>query len=154
MTSKTLEFRIAEERDLYDILRLLTQDQLGSKRENLSNPPSKPYLDAFEAMSLQKDNDFVVALNNEQIIGCYQFTLIYGISRGGAPRAQIESVRVEEKLRGSGFGREMMLDAIERAKNADCQLVQLTTDNTRDDAHRFYDQLGFIASHIGYKLKI
>ncbi|USG59564.1 GNAT family N-acetyltransferase [Sneathiella marina] len=152
--SDTLQFRIAQERDLYDILRLIAQDQLGSKRETLSNPPSKAYIDAFKDMQSQKDNNFIIALQGDRIVGCYQFTLIYGISRGGAPRAQIESVRVDQSLRGSGIGRKMMLDAIDRAKKSNCQLVQLTTDKTRDDAHRFYDNLDFTASHIGYKMKI
>jgi ribosomal protein S18 acetylase RimI-like enzyme len=152
--SDPLQYKIAQERDLYDILRLIAQDQLGSKRETLSNPPTKAYLDAFENMQSQKDNSFVVAIQNDKIVGCYQFTLIYGISRGGAPRAQIESVRVEQNLRGSGIGRKMMLDAIDRAKKSDCQLIQLTTDKSRDDAHRFYANLGFTASHLGYKMKI
>ncbi|MEH6546625.1 MAG: GNAT family N-acetyltransferase [Sneathiella sp.] len=152
--AETLQFKIAQERDLYDILRLIAQDQLGSKRETLTNPPSKVYSDAFQNMQSQKDNNFIIASQNDKIVGCYQFTLIYGISRGGAPRAQIESVRVAQNLRGSGIGRKMMLDAIDRAKKSDCQLVQLTTDKTRDDAHRFYDSLGFTASHVGYKKKI
>jgi GNAT superfamily N-acetyltransferase len=152
--AQTLKFRLAQERDLYDILRLIAQDKLGSKREILSDPPPESYQNAFKEMKSQKDNNFVVALQNQIIVGCYQFTIIYGISRGGASRAQIESVRVEEKLRGTGIGRRMMLDAIDRARDSGCQLVQLTTDKTRPDAHRFYDQLGFVASHVGYKLKI
>lgn len=150
----TLQFRIAQERDLYDIIRLITQDQLGSQRETLSNPPAKIYIDAFKAMLTQQGNNFIIGLQDNKIVGCYQFSVIYGVSRGGAPRAQIESVRVEQNLRGAGIGRKLMLDAIDRAKKSNCQLIQLTTDKTRDDAHRFYDGLGFMASHIGYKMKV
>lgn len=150
----TLQFRIAQERDLYDIIRLITQDQLGSQRETLSNPPAKIYIDAFKAMLTQQGNNFIIGLQDNKIVGCYQFSVIYGVSRGGAPRAQIESVRVEQNLRGAGIGRKLMLDAIDRAKKSNCQLIQLTTDKTRDDAHRFYDGLGFTASHIGYKMKV
>lgn len=81
----TLQFRIAQERDLYDIIRLITQDQLGSQRETLSNPPAKIYIDAFKAMLTQQGNNFIIGLQDNKIVGCYQFSVIYGVSRGGAP---------------------------------------------------------------------
>ena len=149
-----LEFRIAEEEDLYDIVRLLVQDQLGSLRETLTNPVPQVYLDAFRAMGGQPENIYVIAVLNDEIVGCYQYTVIPGISRSGASRAQIEGVRVDEKCRGKGIGRLMFEDAKSRAKASGCKMVQLTTDKTRSDAQRFYNDLGFVNSHDGYKLEL
>ncbi|WP_411741002.1 GNAT family N-acetyltransferase [Renibacterium salmoninarum] len=82
----------------------------------------------------------------------FQLSFIPGMSRGGALRAQIESVRVAESLRGSGVGSLMIQWAIEEAKCRGCAIVQLSTDKSRVDAHRFYEKLGFVASHEGMKL--
>lgn len=150
----TLEFRVATKDDLYSIVRLLTQDQLGSLRETLTNPLPKVYFDAFEAMGRQLENIYVIAVLNEEIVGCYQYTVIPGISRSGAARAQIEGVRVDQKNRGLGLGKKMFENAKKRAKASGCNLVQLTTDKTRSDAKRFYEELGFLKSHDGYKLEL
>jgi len=149
-----IDFRIAREEDLSEIVRLLAEDELGARREELTDPPSQKYIDAFAAMTVQADNNYIVAVLAGDIVGCYQLTIIHGLSRGGASRAQIESVRVEGKLRGQGVGKQMFQDAIERAQNSGCSLVQLTTDNSRTDAHRFYEDLGFAATHVGYKLQL
>ena len=90
----------------------------------------------------------------EMIVGTMQLTFFAGVSRKGAWRGQIEAVRVAASHRGSGVGQQMFEFAIEESRSRGCSLVQLTTDKTRQDAHRFYDQLGFVASHIGYKLKL
>ncbi|MFS0564097.1 GNAT family N-acetyltransferase [Brevibacillus invocatus] len=52
------------------------------------------------------------------------------------------------------MGEALFRHAIELAKEHDCGLVQLTTDKKRPDAHRFYDRLGFVASHEGMKLSL
>ena len=149
-----LHFRIAQEEDLPEIVRLLSQDQLGSTREVLTDPLPQVYLNAFAAMKTQPGNDYIVGVIDDRIVCCYQFTVIHGISRSGSSRAQIEGVRVDSGLRGRNIGKLMMKDAIERAQSNNCQLLQLTTDKSRPDAHRFYEGAGLSASHIGYKLDI
>ncbi|MEX1035642.1 MAG: GNAT family N-acetyltransferase [Sneathiella sp.] len=149
-----LHFRSATEEDLPRIVQLLIQDQLGSTREMLSDPLPQVYLDAFAAMKAQSGNDYIVGVINRRIVCCYQFTVIHGISRSGSSRAQIEGVRVDSSMRGQNIGSLLMKDAIERAKSGKCPLLQLTTDKSRPDAHRFYEAAGLTASHIGYKLDI
>ena len=149
-----LQFRIAREEDLPEIVRLLVQDQLGSTREVLSDPLPQVYLNAFNAMKTQPGNDYIIGIINERIVCCYQFTVIHGISRSGSSRAQIEGVRVDSDMRGQNIGNLLMKDAIERARANKCLLLQLTTDKSRPDAPRFYEGLGLSASHIGYKLDI
>jgi GNAT superfamily N-acetyltransferase len=88
------------------------------------------------------------------VVGTFQLSFIPGVSRLGSWRGQIEALRVAASERGSGLGGEMMDWAIAECRRKGCRLVQLTSDTARTDAHRFYDHLGFKASHLGYKLTL
>ncbi len=147
-------FRPATEADLPAIVRLLADDPLGAARERYRDPLPDEYRRAFAAMARQEGNDMIVAVDGEDIVGCLQLTLIPGLSRRGATRAQIESVRVAGSHRGRGLGEALLRHAIERARAAGCGLVQLTSDKSRPDARRFYERLGFKASHEGMKLSL
>src|SRR5690625_665198 len=147
-----MKFRTANKNDLYAIVSLLADDVLGSKREELNKPLPDFYITAFEEIMVQHGNQIIVAEEDYQIIGCLQLTLIPSLSRKGTKRAQIESVRVHKNYRGKNIGEKLFEEAISIAKEEKCGLVQLTTDKQRNDAHRFYDKLGFEASHDGMKL--
>ena len=151
--------RTAEREDIAAIVALLADDQLGATRETPGDPPADCYLAAFEAMAAQGSNRYLIALDEQEgrpgsVVGCLQLTMIAGLSRRGMTRAQIEGVRVAASHRGAGVGEALMRHAIEQARAAGCGLVQLTTDKRRPDAHRFYDRLGFVASHEGMKLDL
>nr|BFE68744.1 hypothetical protein GCM10020092_020450 [Actinoplanes digitatis] len=88
------------------------------------------------------------------VVGTCQLTFIPSLSRRGAERMTIEAVRVRADLRGRGVGRAMMRWSLDRARERGCGLAQLTTDKRRTDAHRFYADLGFEASHEGFKLTL
>jgi len=147
-----MEFRKADKSDLYAIVRLLTDDELGSQRERFENPLPSAYYEAFDAVESQTGNEIILAVENEKVIGCLQLTIIPGLARQGMKRAQIEGVRVDRDYRGKKIGEKLFKEAIAIAKSKECGLVQLTTDKQRGDAHRFYDKLGFSASHEGMKL--
>lgn len=147
-------FRAARRNDLPAVLTLLADDPLGAKREMVSEEVDAAYWAAFEAIDADPRNLLVVADDAGEIVGCMQITYIPGLSRHGAQRCQIESVRVRSDRRSHGLGRHMMTWAVEQAKQHGCALVQLTTDKTRPDAHRFYDRLGFVSSHEGMKLAL
>lgn len=140
--------REAAEADIAAIAFLLADDGLGRGREAPGDPA---YARAFAAMSAQPGNLYLVAEVAGEVIGCLQFTLIHGLSRKGASRAQIEGVRVHADHRGQKIGEALFNAAFERAASAGCALVQLTTDRQRTDALRFYERLGFEASHWGMK---
>ncbi len=146
--------RLAVRADLSDIVRLLTDDDLGRSRENSDGPLADCYTVAFAAIERDPNNEFAVMEQDGIIVGCLQLTFIPGLSRQGATRAQIESVRVASSLRGLGLGRRLFEWAIARAREKNCGLVQLTTDKARAEAHRFYESLGFAASHEGMKLAL
>ena len=148
------EFREATQADLPEIVRLLAEDPLGQQRERFEEPLPQAYLDAFERMSRQPGNRILLAVEGDRVVGCLQLTVIAGLSRQGLTRAQIEGVRVAKDRRGSGIGEALMRRAIEIARDEGCGLVQLTPDRRRTQAHRFYERLGFVASHWGMKLRI
>lgn len=147
-------FRSATKGDLPAIVRLLADDPLGSTRERDEDPLPTDYLTAFAAVEAQPGNELVVAVEAGAVIGCLQLIVIPGLARLGMRRGQIEAVRLDRRHRGSGVGTELIRYAIRRAREEGCGLVQLTTDKSRDDAHRFYERLGFVASHEGMKLSL
>ena len=146
-----MEIRDACEAELDAIAALLADDGLGRGREAPGDPV---YAQAFARMQAQPGNVYMLAVEDGQVIACLQYTVIHGLSRAGMSRAQIEGVRVHASHRGKGLGETMMRAAIDRARADGCGLVQLTTDRSRGDAHRFYERLGFVASHHGMKLKL
>lgn len=149
-----MNYRIATEQDIAKIVSMLADDFLGSLRERFEDPLPDSYLKAFREIEADPNNELIVAEIDGQVVGTLQLTLTPSISFQGGKRCTVESVRVDAAHRGSGIGREMMLWAIERAKEKGCVSMQLTTNNERTDAHRFYERLGFTKSHLGMKLKL
>jgi GNAT superfamily N-acetyltransferase len=147
--------REAMANDLPAIVDLLAADQLGATRDSLSEKESvEPYLRAFAAMDADPAHLLIVATEGEELIGTMQLSFLPGLARRGAFRAQIEAVRVRGDRRGRGLGASMSRWAIAEARRRGCALVQLTSDKSRSDAHRFYERLGFVASHEGFKLRL
>ncbi|MFC8618680.1 GNAT family N-acetyltransferase [Micromonospora purpureochromogenes] len=145
-------FREAVRADLPAVIALLADDVLGKARD--FTEVDEAYERAFADISADPRNHLIVADEAGELVGCMQITYIPGLGRHGAERSLIESVRVRSDLRGRGLGRRMMEWAVDQARQRGCALVQLTTDKTRADAHRFYRSLGFVASHEGMKLPL
>lgn len=138
--------------DLPGIVAMLADDHLGAQRET----PCRlgPYRAAFERIDADPQQHLVVAERDGRTVGTLQLTVIPGLSRQGASRALIEAVRVHADERGGGLGTELIEWAIAESKRLNCAMVQLTSDATRIDAHRFYERLGFQASHLGFKMPL
>jgi GNAT superfamily N-acetyltransferase len=149
-----LLFRTATADDLPTIIAMIADDQLGQARDDANLPLDQRYVDAFAAIERDPNQSLVVATQDGTVIGCMQITLIPGLSRRGAWRGHIESVRVARSMRGGGIGTAMFEWAIAECRRHGCNLVQLFTDKSREDAHRFYERLGFKASHEGMKLSL
>ena len=149
-----LKFRQATHADLPEIVRMLADDFLGSQRERYEDPLPESYAKAFEEINSSPNNELIVAEIDGEVVGTMQLTFIPNIAFQGGKRMLVESVRVDAKLRGQGIGQKFMEFAIDRAREKDCLFVQLTTAEDRTDAHRFYKNLGFTASHIGMKLRL
>lgn len=147
-----LIIRPATEDDIGAIVNLLADDPLGSKRETTDD--LAPYNAAYARVAADPGQHLVVAERAGRIVGTLQLTVIPGLSRRGATRSIIEGVRVASTERGSGLGTTLLEWAVQQSRRLGVDLVQLTSDATRTDAHRFYERLGFVQSHVGFKLNL
>lgn len=146
--------RRARRDDLPALVALYADDPLGATRERNVSPLPGEYLDAFEEIDRDPNQLLAVFEADGEIVGTLQLTILPSLTRLGAKRAQIESVRVARSHRGQGLGGKMMEWAVRQARQEGATLVQLTTDKSRTDARRFYEGLGFVASHEGMKLAV
>lgn len=148
-----MNIRKAESNDLASIVEMIADDLLGKKRENFQVPLPKEYLDAFEKIQSDKNQELMILEDeNAEVIGTLQLSFIQYLTYRGGIRAQIEAVRIRKDKRGLGIGKILFEWAIERAKERKAHVLQLTTDKQRPDAIRFYEELGFISTHEGMKL--
>ena len=151
----TVLLRRAEPADVPAIVALLAADQLGAVRDGIRDGADlAAYGRAFETIDADSAHLLLVADRDGQVVGTMQLSFLPGLARRGALRAQVEAVRVADEVRGSGLGKAMMSWAIDEARRRGCALVQLTSDKRRTEAHRFYQRLGFAASHEGMKLSL
>ncbi|XAS63752.1 GNAT family N-acetyltransferase [Micrococcaceae bacterium Sec5.8] len=145
--------RKAEASDVGPILGLLADDQLRSAVDSAAPEDRGPYDHAFQAISADPAQLLVVAVAADtHVVATMQLTFIPGLARAGATRLQIEAVRVRSDLRSNGLGGAMIAWAVAEGRRRGAKLVQLTSDGSRVAAHRFYERLGFEASHVGFKL--
>jgi GNAT superfamily N-acetyltransferase len=154
MKTSDILFRRAVLADLPDIVRMLADDSLGATRESFELPLPESYYTAFEAIERDANNEIVVADKGGKVVGTLQLTFIPYLTYQGSWRALIEGVRVDASMRGAGLGHRLIAHAIERARERGCKMVQLTSNKSRGDAVRFYQSLGFVASHEGLKLSL
>jgi len=147
-----ISYKLATSDDIQRIVELLIDDNLGKTRESISN--MEPYLKAFTDIQKDPNQHLMVMLLDKKIIGTFHLTIIPSLGRSGSKRANIESVRIDKNYRGQELGEQMIAEAIRIAKENGAVLMQLTTDKSRADAKRFYEKLGFVASHEGMKMKV
>lgn len=160
--SASIELRRARRGDVAAIVGLLADDPIGRRREAVPDRGEpgvvgdalSPYLRAFDLVDADPAHLLVVAVDDGEVVGTLQLSFVPGLARRGALRAQIEAVSVQASHRGRGLGSAMVGWAVEQARRRGCGLVQLTSDKRRHDAHRFYERLGFVATHEGMKLEL
>lgn len=152
--STHLKFKEAKKEDLEILVSMLADDDLGASREDITTPLQVDYINAFEAIDKDANNELVVAIYEQKIVGMLQLTYIPYLTHKGSWRCLVEGVRVANRYRGKGFGAKMFAWAIERAKEKKCSMIQLTSNKHRTQALKFYESLGFEASHEGFKLQI
>jgi GNAT superfamily N-acetyltransferase len=150
-----MNIRKASLNDLASIVRMLADDDLGSKRELYSEPLSDSYLKAFDNIQQDQNQELMVIESAQgEIVGTMQLSFIQYLTYQGGVRAQIEGVRIRKDQQGGGLGTHLFTWAIQRAKEKGAHVLQLTTDKTRPEALRFYASLGFVSSHYGMKLHL
>jgi ribosomal protein S18 acetylase RimI-like enzyme len=153
--SSRVVLRRAETRDVPAIIELIAADQLGASRDGVRTAEDlAAYQAAFEAIDRDPAHLLVVAQAGSDIVATMQLSFLPGLARRGALRAQIEAVRVDRAYRSLGLGSAIVRWAIGESRRRRCALVQLTSDKSRTAAHRFYQRLGFTATHEGMKLAL
>ena len=143
-----MKIRLARRADVPAIVALLADDPLGAAREGAA---MEAYLAAFDEIAANPMHQLLVGEEDGRIVATLHLTVLAGLSHGGARRALVEAVRVAADRRSSGIGAELMAEAEARARAAGCRIIQLTTDKSRERAHRFYQRLGYLPSHVGMK---
>jgi GNAT superfamily N-acetyltransferase len=146
-----ISFRPAVAADVAAIVALLADDPLGASRERLEDPLPDCYRQAFAAIASSPFNELIVAELDGEVVGTLQLTWVPGLSRQGMTRAIIEAVRIAAHVRGRKLGEKLVRFAEARARERGAAMVQLTSDKSRLDAHRFYERLGYEGSHLGFK---
>ncbi|HWE29770.1 MAG TPA: GNAT family N-acetyltransferase [Polyangia bacterium] len=157
MSADALVMRRARRADLARIVALYADDIMGAARETLASAGgalAPGYLTAFAHIDGDANNELIVAELDGEVVGSCQLTFIWHLSHGGSRVMQIEAVRIDAARRGRKLGARMIEWAIGRARAAECRVVQLTSNVKRVDARRFYERLGFVASHAGFKLTL
>ena len=150
-----MTFRKATKTDVPAIVALLADDILGAKREDARHPLPDCYMNAFGNIEEDKNQELIVADDEKgMIVGTLQLTFIQYLNYKGGIRALIESVRIHKEFRGKALGSEMIGWAVERSKERGAHIIQLTTDKQRPEAIKFYEKLGFVASHEGFKMHV
>ncbi|MDQ3028879.1 MAG: GNAT family N-acetyltransferase [Actinomycetota bacterium] len=147
--------RRAEIADVPTLVALLAGDQLGAFRDGSDGVGAlATYERAFAAIDADPAHLLVVGTQDDDVVATLQLSVLPGLARRGATRMQIEAVRVRSDLRGLGLGDALLRWSVDRARAQGCALVQLTSDKSRTEAHRFYGRLGFVASHEGFQLRL
>ncbi len=151
----SMKIRKARQGDVAAIVAMLADDPLGKTRENYRDPLPAVYKQAFRAIDSNPDHELIVVeADNAEVVGTLQLSFIQYLTYRGGVRAQIEAVRIRSDRRGEGVGELMVRYAVARARSRGAHVVQLTTDKQRPDALRFYEKLGFTATHEGMKLHL
>jgi len=145
-----LTVREAGPADLGDVLRLLREDVIREVEESSEVTPG--HRAALDQIIAEPHSAVLVGEMNGQIVSTCQVSWLRHLIYDGGLVCQIESVRTAPTARGRGYGRQLMEWVIADARRRGCARVQLTTNAARVDARRFYERLGFAASHIGMKL--
>jgi ribosomal protein S18 acetylase RimI-like enzyme len=153
MAADTITIRRARREDVGRIVAMLADDALGRARERIETPLPESYFQAFARLDADPNIKLVVAEEAGAVVGCLQLCILPGLSSQGASRGLIEDVRVDSTCRGRGIGEQLVRWAVAEARTQRCKLVELLTHNTRVDAQRFYERLGFARSHVGMTIR-
>lgn len=149
-----IRIRQAERADVAAIAAMFAQDTLGGHGDS-ADPADLPlYLDAFDHISASPNDTLYVAVLEGEVVGTFQTTLITSLTGKGASNLTVEAVHTKTGKRGAGIGEAMLRHAIDQGRLLGVKLVQLTSNASRKDAHRFYQRLGFSQSHLGFKMKL
>ncbi len=156
MTEMTKQpiIRKAEIADVPALVALYAADDVGGHGDTVDEEALPSYLAAFRAIAMSPNEALYVAELDGEVVGTFQTAILTKLVGRGTSAMVIEAVQTRQDLRGLGIGAFMIRHCIDEAKRAGIDVVQLTSNMARTDAHRFYERLGFERRHFGFRLKL
>lgn len=151
--SLVLHLRRAVFTDVPTVVELLAADPMTGKRED-PDGDMEAYYRAFRTIDADSAHLLLVVVDDSDVVATFHLSFLPGLSRRGATKVQLRAVHVRETHRGRGVGAAMIRWALDEARRRGCAVAQLTTGRARTDAHRFYERLGFQATHEGLELPL
>ena len=148
------QIRDATEADLPRLLELLAQLSLATPREEIGPPLPERYREAFREIDADPRQRLLVLEVGGRVVGSVTLLIVPNVTHIGRPYAIVENVVVDEAVRGSGHGELLIRYAVEEARRAGCYKLSLTSSKRRKEAHRFYERMGFQATHEGYRVDL
>lgn len=152
--SDSLIFRRATHADLPVIIGLYADDDRGGHGDGWNDANRPAYEAAFAEINANPRDALMVIEQDGVVVGTFLLTLLPGLTGRATHRLQLRSVEVAAPLRSRGIGARMLAFVEEYAKLNGATLIELTSNNTRSDAHRFYERNGYTKSHSGFKKKV
>lgn len=146
--------REAGEADLPALIAMFAADDKGGHGDTTDPDAFIDYLEAFRRIVESPDNRLLVIEADGEVVGTAQYTIIPSLPGRGSSKMTVEAVQVRADRRGRGYGEALMHHCIAIAKAEGLGLVDLMSNAVRTDAHRFYERIGFVKSHVGFKLKL
>lgn len=150
----TILVRLARREDVPAIVAMLASDDIGGHGDTLDEAAMSDYRRAFEDIDASSHQRLYVAEVNGEVVGTFQTVISRTLTARGGMTMTLRAVQTRADCRGRGIGAAMMRHALAEAEKAGVRLVDLSSNGNRKDAHRFYERLGFVASHVGFKLKL
>lgn len=149
-----VDIRLARRDDVPALVALFAADDLGGHGDTIDPAALPDYLSAFDRIAASPNDRLFVAEVDGMVAGTFQVSFMTALTGRGSVNMTIEAVQTRADMRGRGIGAAMIRFAVELARHNDVRLIQLMSNATRTDAHRFYERLGFAKSHAGFKMKL
>ncbi len=149
-----LVIRVAEESDLAALIAIFAADEIGGHGDTTDEAAYPGYLAAFRAIRASANEALYVACLDGEIIGTFQTAILTKLVGRGASSLKIQAVQTRVDMRGRGIGAIMIKHCIDEARKRGVKTIELASNMARQDAHRFYERLGFEKRHYGFSMKL
>lgn len=149
-----LVIREAVEGDLPALMAIFASDQIGGHGDTTDPAALPSYRDAFRRIDANPDMRLYVAELDGEVVGTAQTVTVASLPGRGTLTMLVEAVHVRADMRGRRLGEALMRHCIALAREAGARRIELTSNAGRIDAHRFYVRLGFVQSHLGFKMRL
>ena len=123
-----------------EVIEASTLDEINTLLKQLSGRIPLCTAELLQRIVESPETELWVAKEEGKIVGMGEIAFVL---RPGGVAARMESVVVDEKQRGKGYGETICRKLIERAKIRMAATVELSSRPAREAANNLYTKLGF-----------